>query len=99
MIADADRVPVEFDSGLDRSSCVLHDENKPKRRCYMAFSGDAESAFTIIIHAEAALGELLDDGPEPFAKHVRSLLEAELKPLLEMDWKKVRRPSRPQDAP
>jgi hypothetical protein len=63
----------------------------------MAFSGDAESSFMVMIHAEVVLSELLDDGPEPFAKQVRELLETELKPLLDMDWKKMRRPSRSQD--
>jgi hypothetical protein len=63
----------------------------------MAF-GEAESSIMISIHAEVTLSELIDEGPEPFGKRARELLEAELKPLLDMDWKKVRRPSRAPDG-
>jgi len=66
----------------------------------MGFS-HSESAYTITIEAEVVLGELIEDGPEAFAKRVRELLEAELEPLLGMDWKKLRRPvqpGRPQDV-
>ena len=59
--------------------------------------GEAESSFIISIHAEVTLSELIDEGPEPFGKRARELLETELKPLLDMDWKKMRRPSRSQD--
>ena len=61
----------------------------------------SQSAYVITIEAEVVLGELIEDGPEAFAKRVRELLEAELEPLLGMDWKKLRRPAqavRPQDV-
>ena len=59
---------------------------------------EAESSFMISIHAEVTLSELIDDGPEPFGERARELLEAQLKLLLDMDWKKGRRPSRAPDA-
>ena len=64
-------------------------------------SSYTESAYTITISAEVVLGELIEDGPEAFAKRVREMLEAELEPLLGLDWKKLRRPiqaARPQDV-
>jgi hypothetical protein len=67
----------------------------------MEYRGGAESAYTITITAEVVLSELIEDGPEAFAKRVRELLEAELEPLLRLDWKKLRRPAqpaRPQDV-
>jgi hypothetical protein len=42
----------------------------------------SESAFTITVSAEVMLGDLIEDGPEAFAKRVREMLEAELEPLL-----------------
>lgn len=51
---------------------------------------DAESTFTILIRGEVLLRELIEDGPDAFAKQLRELLEAELKPLRELDWNKLR---------
>jgi hypothetical protein len=61
----------------------------------------SESAFTITVSAEVMLGELIEDGPDAFAKRIREMLEAELEPLLQVDWKKLRRaaqPGRPQEV-
>jgi hypothetical protein len=55
----------------------------------------SESAYTITITAEVALGDLIEDGSEAFAKRIREMLEAELEPLLQVDWKKLRRPAQP----
>jgi hypothetical protein len=49
---------------------------------------NSESAFQIMICAEVRIAELIEDGPEAFAQRAREMLEAELKPLLEIDWKK-----------
>ena len=67
----------------------------------MEYRGGSESAYTITITAEVVLSELIEDGPEAFAKRVRELLEVELEPLLRLDWKKLRRPAQPAcpDAP
>jgi len=61
----------------------------------MEYRGGSESAYSITITAEVVLGELIEDGPEAFAKRVRELLEAELEPLLQLDWKKLKRPVQP----
>jgi hypothetical protein len=67
----------------------------------MEYRGGSESAYTITITAEVVLSELIEGGPEAFATRVRELLEAELAPLLLLDWKKLKRPAqpaRPQDV-
>ena len=61
----------------------------------MEFRDCSETTFTITVTADVLLRDLLEDGPEAFAKQVRALLEAELQPLLELDWKKLRRPGHP----
>jgi hypothetical protein len=61
----------------------------------MEYRGGSESAYTITITAEVVLSELIEDGPEAFAKRVRESLEAELEPLARLDWKKLRRPAQP----
>jgi hypothetical protein len=61
----------------------------------MEYRGGSESAYTITITAEVVLSELIEDGPEAFATRVREMLEAELEPLLRLDWKKLRRPAQP----
>ncbi len=61
----------------------------------MGFRCDSKSALTITITAEVALRELLEEGPDAFAKRARELPEAELEPLLQLDWKKLRRPGHP----
>ena len=61
----------------------------------MEFRHCSESSFMITITADVPLRDLLEDGPEEFAKRLRALLEVELQPLLELDWKKLRRPGHP----
>ena len=61
----------------------------------MDFRDCSESTITITITADVLLSELLEDGPEAFANRFRALLETELQPLLELDWKKLRRPGHP----
>ena len=61
----------------------------------MDFRGCSESTITITITADALLSELLEDGPEAFANRFRSMLETELQPLLEIDWKRLRGPGHP----
>jgi hypothetical protein len=53
----------------------------------MEIRGNSESAFQIMICAEVRIAELIEGGPEAFAQRAREMLEAELKPLLEIDWK------------
>lgn len=69
-----------------------------QRRCRMEIRGSSESAFEIMISAEVVISELIEDGPEAFAKRVREMLEAELKPLLGIDWKKFKTPDHPTRA-
>ncbi|MGA8552774.1 MAG: hypothetical protein WB630_00015 [Candidatus Acidiferrales bacterium] len=64
----------------------------------MEIRGSSESAFEIMISAEVVISELIEDGPEAFAKRVREMLEAELKPLLGIDWKKFKTPDHPTRA-
>ena len=54
----------------------------------MEIRGNSESAFQIMICAEVCIAELIEDGPEAFAQRAREMLVVELKPLLEIDWKK-----------